>query len=449
MSLFRVELPALHLSIVNDPANTKIIRAGRRWGKTELVKGAICKHLAKPIVNHKTGRTLNHEIGYYAPTYTQAKEVFWRRIKAALKPLIKKANESDLTIEFINGGRLKLFGTDQDPDKLRGTYKSLVILDEWAFHKQGVYEMVIRPMLADVEGETLALSTPNGYNHFFDYCNRPNTDNFKTWHFKSVDGGFVSWEWVEAEKANMDEITWQQEFLAEFVGRAGRVCYSWSDMNIDDTLQYYDDQTLYVTCDFNIDPMCWEIAHHLDGDFQFIDEIAMPDAKVTTQVAHELGKRYRGHKGRIILTGDASGKNRSTQAPGPDKTNYVQIQNTLKEYGLKDVHIDIPKGNPEIKARVDHWNTLVCSADGVRRIKVHPKCEKLIWNMDNLVWVAGGDKIKTPTAHEIATDKTNLLKFTGHPFDAASYLPYRKAPPRRIPEKRQQGNLDLDLEFFA
>jgi hypothetical protein len=76
--------------------------------------------------------------------------------------------------------------------------------------------------------------------------------------------------------------------------------------------------------------------------------------------------------------------------------------------------------NPRIKNRIAAFNAMVKDYNGVRKILVDPKCEKLLYNIYNLKYKVGSDEVDVPTYSAIKTD--NQLKFLEHPFDAASYL---------------------------
>lgn len=69
----------------------------------------------------------------------------------------------------------------------------------------------------------------------------------------------------------------------------GLVCKSWSEANVDRALRYDPEQVLYLSCDFNVDPMCWVIAHRvlLPGNmsqYEFIDELCISTYTPSAQV---------------------------------------------------------------------------------------------------------------------------------------------------------------------
>jgi phage terminase large subunit len=137
--------------------------AHRRAGKTvcrinELIKGALTCPLPSP------------QFAYLAPTYTQAKDIAWNYLKRyGLVIPGAQPNESELRVDFPNGGRVRLYGTE-NYDRMRGIYLDGAVLDEPALMDPRVYPEVIRPSLADRKGWADFIGTPNGRNHFYDLC---------------------------------------------------------------------------------------------------------------------------------------------------------------------------------------------------------------------------------------------------------------------------------------
>lgn len=194
----------------------------------------------------------------------------------------------------------------------------------------------------------------------------------------------------------------------------GLVIKDFSDENIKE-ITYQPEMDLHISCDFNVDPMCWVFAHKTDDKVFYFDEIAMENT-TTAKACDEFYRRYPNHKGKIIVNGDASGDNRSCTS---EYTNYVIINKKLLQFGY-DVEIQIKAFNPPIKNRIMAFNSKVRSANGEVCLFVDKKCEKLLYNIYNLKYKEGSSKIDIPTYQQIKQSKG--LKFLSHPMDAASYL---------------------------
>lgn len=106
--------------------------AHRRFGKTvreinELIKRAVMCDKDAP------------RFAYVAPYYSQAKNIAWDYLKKYSQPLWgKPPMESELTVELVNGARIRLYGAD-NPDALRGIYLDGVVLDEYGDMKPNIF----------------------------------------------------------------------------------------------------------------------------------------------------------------------------------------------------------------------------------------------------------------------------------------------------------------------
>lgn len=192
------------------------------------------------------------------------------------------------------------------------------------------------------------------------------------------------------------------------------VVKGFSDANVKE-IAYQPEMDLHISCDFNVDPMCWVLAHKTEDKVFYFDELAIENT-TTAAACDEFCRRYPNHKGKIIVNGDASGDNRSCTS---EYTNYVIIKKKLLQYGY-DVEIRIKAYNPPIKSRIAAFNAKVKNADGSICLYVDKKCEKLLYNIYNLRYKEGTSKIDIPTYQQIKQSKE--LKFLSHPMDAASYL---------------------------
>lgn len=189
-----------------------------------------------------------------------------------------------------------------------------------------------------------------------------------------------------------------------------------TDENITD-VEYFPDEDLILTMDFNVDPMMWCVCHKDDKCLYELDEIVIENC-TTEDAAGEFINRYPNHKGNIILCGDASGNYRKTQS---NQSDYTIVKNALLKHGYRPervIQMTRPF-NPPIVHRVRAFNNLVLDNDGERRFYVDPKCKWTIYNMRNLMYKEGTSIIDLPTPSKIESNKD--LKFIGHIFDAISY----------------------------
>lgn len=182
----------------------------RRWGKTvcainELIKGVITETKIAP------------RFAYIAPLYKQAKTVAWDYLKHYSRPIPGiKINESELRIDYPNGGRVTLYGAD-NPDSIRGIYLDGCVIDEVAQCPQSLYGEVIRPALSDRLGWVIFIGTPKGHDHFYTlYQNAMRDDDWYCRRFKASETGIIPSEELEQAKKQMTEAEVEQEFECSF-----------------------------------------------------------------------------------------------------------------------------------------------------------------------------------------------------------------------------------------
>ena len=139
---------------MDSPAKRKIIRAGRRSGKTCVAAIIAVRHFLDG------GRVL-----YGAPTQEQV-DAFWYEVKQSLGAVIDEANgrlrknETLHLIEFVDTKQRIRAKTCWSADTLRGDFASLLILDEWQLMDEDAWDRVGAPMLLDTDGKALFIYTP-------------------------------------------------------------------------------------------------------------------------------------------------------------------------------------------------------------------------------------------------------------------------------------------------
>lgn len=210
------------VEVVKDLHQFRVVNCGRRFGKTTVA------------IEEIKGKALYHpnRICYIAPTYQQARDIAWETLKKELAPIIFNTNESRLELKChtTDGGEsiIQLHGWES-VETLRGQYFDFIVIDEVAsmrnFWQQ--WQDVLRPTLIDKKGEVLFISTPKGFNHFYDLYNLEldpiRGKDYKSFHFTSYDNPHIPREELEKSKAEMTEDSFAQEFMADFRKTEGLV----------------------------------------------------------------------------------------------------------------------------------------------------------------------------------------------------------------------------------
>lgn len=222
-------LPTLHKTQVDAfllPGRFKVIRCGRRWGKTDLAKTIACDGAAK-------GRN----IGWFAPEYKIQSEAF-TEIADILDPVKKNSSKVDGLFRTTTGGRLD-FWTLENERAGRSRKYHQVIIDEAAFTKPNmmkIWATAIKPTLLDFRGRALVLSTPNGVNDdnfFYNICTDPKY-GFTEYHAPTRTNPYMPAEELVLLEQQNHPLVYRQEYLAEFVDWSGVAFFSLADLLVDD-----------------------------------------------------------------------------------------------------------------------------------------------------------------------------------------------------------------------
>jgi hypothetical protein len=187
-----------------------VLVAHRRMGKTVCV----INHLIKQAVKFK--RT-DGRFAYIAPFRHQAKSIAWDYVKHYTSPIPGiRYNESELTVDFPNGSRIRLFGAD-NPDAMRGMYFDGVVMDEVADMKPEVWGEIIRPALADRTGWCVFIGTPKGLNQFYElYQYSKTTDGWYGDIYRADDTRVLPEDELNMARDTMSDMQYRQEFLCDF-----------------------------------------------------------------------------------------------------------------------------------------------------------------------------------------------------------------------------------------
>jgi hypothetical protein len=140
------------LEFLRSKAKRRVIRAGRRGGKTVgMAIFAVEAFLA------------GSRVLYAAPTQDQV-GTFWFEIVEALREPIEAGifikNETNHTIELPHTKQRIRAKTAWNADTLRGDYADVLILDEFQLMGEDTWDTVGAPMLLDNDGTAIFIYTP-------------------------------------------------------------------------------------------------------------------------------------------------------------------------------------------------------------------------------------------------------------------------------------------------
>lgn len=198
------------LEVWQDQHRFKVIAAGRRCGKSNLaIKMLLARALEAPE---------GSAVVYVAPTLGQARQIAWDALLQQGGTLVKQAHVNNLDITLVTGRKIHIRSAE-NPDALRGLKLYFAVIDEAAFVKEDLFTKIIRPALADLKGQAVLISTPDGRNWFYDAYKTGESSKYKdwkSWHLTTNDNPTIDPEEIEAAKATLSTFHFNQEFLASF-----------------------------------------------------------------------------------------------------------------------------------------------------------------------------------------------------------------------------------------
>lgn len=374
---------------------------GRRFGKTFLGAKEM-RRAAQLAARWKVSP--DDEIWYAAPTFKQAKRVFWRRLKRAIPRawMDGKPNESECFILLKTGHIIRIVGLNEY-DNLRGSGLFFALVDEWADCPYEAWKEVLRPMLSTckyeidgikyVGGHCLRIGTPKGFNHCYDTYvagQEGGEPDHKSWLYTSVQGGNVPAEEVEAARRTLDPRTFRQEYEGSFENYSGRVYYDFHRLESVKACPYNPALPVHVGMDFNVNPMSAVVCQEQPktGEIWQVGEIVIPSSN-THEMAGVLRDRY-GKAGfdpskldvsHITVYPDPAGAQNKTSAVG--KTDISILR---KDHGFKVIAM---AAHPLVRDRINYVNGRVKSADGKRHFFCDPSCKESIKCYEQLTYKEG------------------------------------------------------------
>ncbi len=384
-----------------------IVPAGRRSGKTEWAKR---RFVTKAIRECMSGWRYIAA----APTYNQAKEIFWEDLKSLVpnKLIAGRPRDSGLQIPLTNGALIIVMGMEK-PERAEGKPIAHFLGDEIGNWKPNIWGEHIRPALADpnYSGTADLIGCPEGRNSYYDLwmdaVGDPEWDRH-TWFSSDI----LSAEEMDALKRQLDPRTFRQECEASWEVFIGLAYYQWSEASIG-TYNYDPELPLCICFDFNKSPGVAAFVQEWDDKTFVLSEIFIPTDSTTPHVCREICEKMGHHKGHVYIYGDASGgAGGSAKVHGSDWEN---VETWLRPT-FPMMETCVPSANPPQIRRINAVNSRLCAMDGTRRLFVDQRCVETRKDFEGVTLKEG--------THEL--DKKDL-RFT-HLTDAVGYMIEYKYP---------------------
>lgn len=415
-------------------ARFNVAACGRRSGKT-----AIAKRRGVERALCWTGVPARFIFG--APVQHQAQSIFWRDVKSMVPAWARASDprEGNMTIELLNGATVQVMGFDK-PERAEGSPVAHVALDEFANMAPTVWEDHVRPMLTDTQGTADIFGVPEGRNHYWETWVKALDNASGEWaahHWRTVDvlpmylGEAVARREIELARADMDAMTFQQEYEASFNNIEGRVYHEFSrETHARESLPYDPRAALVLCFDFNVAPgvcvVCQE-REYRGSDPEVasqvtcvVGEVHIPrDSNTPTVVRRLVADYFSGdqsivadHRGDVFIYGDPSGGNRSTKSEAGSDWDVIRAM--LKRVVGGRLRDRVKRDSPPQRTLVNALNARFRTADGVKHLLVCPRrAPRTVEDLEVTT-------VKEGTAGEIDKDKDDGRY--SHLSDALSYF---------------------------
>ena len=373
--------------IANDLHRFRVLNCGRRFGKTvlaieEMVGVAIAKK--------------DRRVAYFAPTRDDAREITWAMLTKKCENITTYKNESLLQLKVMTQDEgesmIALYGWEsvQERGKGRGLANNFIVCDEVATYRNFWvgWNEVLSPTLIDSKGSAMFISTPKGFNHFYDLYNKELTDkDFKSFHFTSYDNPHIPVEEIDREKATKPPDTFAQEYLADFKKTQGLVYKEFDRAkHLYDTLPDKEFQKLGAI------------------DFGYRNPAAVLDARWNIEKLYIEDEWYKRERTDAQIADYVALQKFREVYPDPENQGGIE-ELRIRRQNVKEVK----KGAGSVKDGVQMIREMLIRGD----LMINKRCVNLISEFE--IYSYDDDKVER-------NEQENPLKANDHALDALRYL---------------------------
>lgn len=389
-----------------------IFVAGRRSGKSEVVAWDIFfKALKHP----------NKDIAYIAPTYGQAKDIMFTRLRKSIPTeyIQRVYASSPPKVTFVNGCTVHIYGS-KNAEAIRGMGFVHVYFDETADIALEVWTEVMQPTLAQTRGGATFIGTPKGKaNWFFELWQQSaHDDDWTRVICTTLQAGTVHHDEIERARRLLDERTFRQEYEASFESLGSLVYYAFNDECVVEERPLDYGRGLVMAWDFNSGekPMAVCILQEQnDGVYMVVKDFQHKYTN-TEEMCNAIDSWLDSqgtYNQRITIVGDYSGRRRTSQSSLSDYAIISRIFSNRGEYKERT------RPTLHIRDRVNALNSLFgthAESGKSRRLRIGKNCRNLITDLERVQWKDNGSGLD-----DRVDERTHIS-------DALSYFAYNFFP---------------------
>lgn len=352
------------------------------------------------------------------------KSLFWKlkfNIKRQPSYLLPEGFDHKKHINFLRivnpQTASSITGEANHEDYSRSGRYSANLYDEFAFWKHT--DSAAWTAGGDTTKCRFALSTAHGKNnHFYKLRNQDvGSIDVKRLHWKLHPEKDQAWYDNEKTRRSPAEIAAELDidYAASVTNKAAEMWNPVVHVPMNGMFVYDPQSPLNLTCDFNIDPMCWSVSQDFPGGRTWTFKEYTKRTTITSSVMQDFIRDFSGHASKMVyLYGDRSGHSRNTRSRS---TDWSIMKDMLRSGGWQFVDQAF-KGNPRHSLRIQSVNKRLSDweFEGQAFEYVSPKCKKVI------------ESIEQTETKDDGIDKNGME----HHFDAWSYRIAKKYPAKRV-----------------
>lgn len=350
-------------------------------------------------------------------------------------------------LELTDFGSRIVFRSLDNPKSLVGTNLAWFGVDELTFCKEESWKRLQARLRHPKSKELCGFGvwTPNGFDWVWQRFISKTDDQGKPLagaddYFAVVgnpgENKALPGDYYEKLAGSYDERFYRQEVLGEYLNiRSGRVYYAFDRATNVRACPLRENAELWLTCDFNNNPMSWLICQVADMstrmdllhgkpttlEIEALDEVSIDGSiddacrlakdKILTLRPPQYGQVT------VNVTGDAAGNNRDHAG----KSDWYRVLDFFRNDSQVKLVKQVPSADPPVKDRVNAVNALLRNYNSVTRLWADPRCHQLVRDLEQVIWKADSNGNIVGLL-----DKSNP-KLT-HMSDALGYLVHRLQP---------------------
>lgn len=375
-----------------DRTRFKVVRCGRRWGKTFFGAHEMAVKALKgsPFMQFRHGKFVAPIGWVVGPNYTDTEKEFriiyddLRRLgldKNALR-FVNNPASGDMHLRLENGAEI-LGKSAQHPEKLVGEGLDWVLMVEAGRHKRATWAQYLRPALSDRRGIAVFSGVPEGTANnslLYHLYERGQSDRFKNWSSWKrpswtndivFPGGRQDPEILEAE-ADLTKDEFDRQYGAEFTDKTGIVMKEFDeDVHLGD-FDYDPGWATYMAVDYGFTNPFVVLFIQVGpfGDIRVLREFRRTQLD-TPEVCRDLKAEYPGLVRVCQMLypdpaepDDTRTMQRELRIPANKNTGgEIKTRLSLIRRSMKVQNLHLPDGDPERRPRLmidrTHCQTLI------------------------------------------------------------------------------------------